>query len=416
MDPSPAGNEIEVVTGNAFGIRSRGQQIESLGEQMIGAAGVLRAIAGNGVPQEGLSIEKIKEVIGEIDEELKLAGERYRPSGAALIVYADALTDVQAQMRLIVPRCQTAWDDYIDARAAYQDANRPLMPWETGTPPLGGGLSPEQEAHNDGVAAAQVRSDDAYDAFTDEGRNFDAAYETWESAFNKAADDIQGATDGGISDGFWDNVDGIVAAVTVVLQWAGIALAVLAFVIGGPIIALAGAIVAVAALALTAYQFGRGDANGWDLALAIVGVIPFGSLAKFSGGFSKGATGFVEGLTGGLATSAGRSTLRTAFSTMPDVFATSRVFGASRFTAFTAAMRGSYESWDLAPRIMGMADAGEMRDALAGSGWGVAGIVTGHYGWIVNAPFTAGKAVFDTIGDLVSAGTVQTWETQLANS
>ena len=65
---------------------------------------------------------------------------------------------------------------------------------------------------------------------------------------------------------------------------------------------------------------------------------------------------------------------------------------------------------------MGMADAGEASQALAGNGWGAAGVVAGHYGWIMNSPFAAGKAVYDEISDLMDAGTVETWETQLAGS
>ena len=282
MEPSPAGHEICVVFGNARGIIDRGRQIEDLGGQMIGAAGVLRAIADNGVAQKGLSIDKIKEVIGEIDEELKLAGERYAPSGSALVTYGNVLDRVQDQMRLIVPRCQSAWDDYEDARSAYRGVNHPLPTDHQAPAPETQGPSQAELDHQQDIGDARRRMNDAYDDFIAEAGRFDGQYETWENAFDAAANGIDEATSGGIKDGFWDNVDGAVDLALTILTWAGVFFAVLAFVIGGPIIALIGAAIAIASLALTIYQVTRGDAGGWDLALAIVGVIPFGSLAKFS--------------------------------------------------------------------------------------------------------------------------------------
>ncbi|MBM7505722.1 hypothetical protein ACFPER_01300 [Agromyces aurantiacus] len=412
MDRSPAGHEISVVTGNASSIKARGREVEELGDQMVGAAGVLRAIADGGVPQHGLSIEKIKEVIGEIDEELKLAGQRYRPSGSALVGYADALAEVQEQMRLIVPRCREAWDDYLAAQAAFQRLDDPLSGPVVPTAGVDGGPSPEQEAHEREVTLARGRADDAYDDFVAEARAFDTQYETWEQAFETAADGLREATDGGISDGFWDDVDGVVAGVLVVLQWAGIVLAVLAFVIGGPIIAALGAIVAVTTLLLTIYQKSRGDAGWLELGVAIVGVIPFGSIAKFAGGFKPGMTGFLDDMVGGLGTAAGRSTISNAITRFPDVYATSRVFQASPFTSFTAAMRGGHSTADMAARLMGIG-FGDESERLLSSGWGAAGHVLGHYGWVVNSPVAAGMGIADAIGDLFTDD-VETWEAQLA--
>ena len=412
MEQSPGGHDIEVVFGNPGGIKARGEQVESLGDQMIGAAGVLRAIADNGVPQKGLSIEKIKEVIGEIDEELKLAGQRYKPSGTALVDYARALEDVQGEMRLIVPRCRTAWDDYETARHSFGSVEGDRPP-ASDEPHTGPGPSPAEE-HQQDVAAARGRMEDAYDEFIAEARQFDTQYQTWEAAFDAATEGIRGATDGGIKDGFWDNVDGIVDGILVVLQWAGIVLAVLAFIVGGPIIAALGAIVAVATLLLTAYAFGRGDKNGWDLALAIVGVIPFGKLAAFSGGGRAGATAMLEGFTGGLGTAAGRATLGTALRELPTGLADAWRAGLS-VPGIASAFKGSSAFDDVANRIMGMGDAAE-GTAAATTGWGAAGLVTGHYGWVLNTPFATGSAIWDFVSGKVEDATVSDWADQLATS
>jgi hypothetical protein len=416
MDPSPEGNEITVVTGNPDGIVNRGEQIESLGDQMIGAAGVLRKIADNGVPQKGLSIEKIKEVIGEIDEELKLAGERYKPTGTALIAYGNTLESVQTEMKRIVPRCQDKWDAYASSRSAFNDVNHPLPSDHAGpapdasTPP---GPTQAESDHQSAINTARGAMEDDYDDFVDEARLFDNEYDTWKTAFDLATDNIGEATDGGIEDGFWDDVDGIVDGILVVLQWAGIVLAVLAFVIGGPIIAALGAIVAIAALVLTLYKAGRGNSSPLEVGLAIVGVIPFGSLAKFSSGFKPGTMGFLDDMVGGLGTSAGRANFSISVRNLPDVFSTSRTFGNGIFTSGADAFRGAAGADNLAARLMGMGNAADSSSAMS-SGWGAAAHVFGHYGWIVNSPYTAATSIYGAI-DGAFGGPVDDWQAQLAS-
>ena len=413
MEQSPAGHEISVVFGNASGIIARGREIEDLGAQMIGAAGVLRAIADDGVAQAGLSIEKIKEVIGEIDEELKLAGERYTPSGSALVDYGTVLDRVQDQMRLIVPRCQSAWDDYASARGGHDSVNHPLPSGYPGPAPgatSAPGPTPEQLEHQQEIATARGRMEDAYDDFIAEAARYDTQFETWEAAFDAASSGIGEATSGGIEDGFWDDVDGVVDGVLVVLQWAGIVLAVLAFVVGGPLIAALGAIAAIAVLALTIYQKARGDAEWWELGIAIVGVIPFGSLAKFSGGFKPGALGFLDDMVGGLGTSAGRSTVVAAVRDFPDLFTAA----GGGFRGFTSAARGSSTFDDIAARLAGMGSNAQLTDAMGRGGWGATGAVAGHYGWIVNSPGAIALTTYDWVSGFGDDQQVETWERQLA--
>ena len=54
---------------------------------MIGAAGVLSAIADGATEEKGRSIERIKEEVGDAHDALKLAGERYKPTGTAMTTY-----------------------------------------------------------------------------------------------------------------------------------------------------------------------------------------------------------------------------------------------------------------------------------------------------------------------------------------
>ena len=129
-------------------------------------------------------------------------------------------------------------------------------------------------------------------------KRFDNDYDHWEAAFDAAAGDIDDTLAGKIEDSFWDDLDGFVAGLVKVLQVAGMILAVAALIIGGPIVAAIAAVVAVLTLVLTIYQYVRNDAGKLDLALAIVGVIPFGSVGKLAQG-KAGVMPFVADIAGG---------------------------------------------------------------------------------------------------------------------
>ena len=62
------GHRVEVLEGNAQGVIDRGKEIEDLGEQMIGAADVLREIGDGAGEERGRSIEKIRDEVGDAHE------------------------------------------------------------------------------------------------------------------------------------------------------------------------------------------------------------------------------------------------------------------------------------------------------------------------------------------------------------
>lgn len=416
MENSPKGREIIVVTGDADRIKTRGEEIKDLGAQMIGAAGVLKAMADGSDGQEGLSIEKIREVVGDIHVELKLAGERYEPTGQAMITYGNALETAKTDLQVHVTNCTTYWSEVLQARGALWDVqtSAPL-----GSPFL---VTPEQEdaqeQHEQDLTDARSAASEAYTTWQGEAVLFDDDYDTWRAAFDAAADSIEDATDGGVSDGFWDNVDGIVDDVLVVLQYVGIALAILAFVVGGPIIAALGAIVALATFALTMYKAGRGNASGWEIAFAIIGIIPFGSLAKFAGGAKAGTLGMLDDMVGGLGTSAGRANVFGAIGDIPTNWASAGAAGSNFFGRFSSAAGGSSSLDDIAARLMGFNTARESADALTtgNGGWGVAAHVFGHYGWVVNSPGQLAQVGIGALLENRRTSTVDTWEAQLAAS
>lgn len=265
---SPAGREIIELHGDPGTIRRRGSQIISMGSRMISGADFLQSLSDQTDDQRGEAVGKLREIVGETHHELRRAGKMYKPTGTVLVDYANALADCLPRVKSAVDTCEIRWQSY-QSSPGYLDGQRPT--W--GAPDAG---TPEAEADAADDAAKQRR----YDSFISGAQVFDREMDTWEDAFDTAVDSIGTILDGGIQDSFWDNVDGFVAGVLVILQWAGIILAIAAIIIGGPIIALLGAIAGVLTLALTIYQFTRGDTGLTQLLLAVVGVIPFGSMGK----------------------------------------------------------------------------------------------------------------------------------------
>lgn len=396
---SPKGRRIEWIEGNPSDIETRGNQIVDLGDQMVGSAGVLKAVADGATGMEGLSVEKLKDVIGDVHEELKLAGERYSPTGHALTKYASSLEEVQTGLRSIVDDAEHYWQQY-GSLPGYIDGQRPAI----GMPSPG---SPESTELAEDDQAKQA----AYDKWEEKAEAFDAKYDTWESAFEDATNSIGEATDGGISDSWKDNVAGFADVALDVLAVAGIILAVLAIIIGGPLIAVLGAIVALATLALTLYMKAYGRADWGDVAWAVVGVLPIGKLGKFAEGGSEGMKAFMKGFVAA-----------DEFGDLAGVFRTG--FNSGGLTALSRFGNGATEVWNFQRatplgwgetlgRYMGFGSAEELAEAGARSnGW--ADILSGH--WDVNIKTTVANSV--QLYDLLSGDEppVDSWREQLAQN
>lgn len=281
MDTSPAGRWITTLDGDAGTIEKRGTEITSLGRQMRDGATFLKGLADQTDGQRGKAVDKLREIIGDTYDVLGQAGDLYRPTGPVLVTYAKALADVQPKVDASCHSCESLWESY-QAAPGYRHGDRPF--WD----------KPDADDADavDGAADADAAKQSAYDDFVAEARVWDAHVDTWEDAFDTAAAGIGDAMAGTIKDGFWDNVDGFVGGVLKVLQVVGIIIAIAAIIIGGPIVALIGAVVGVLTLALTAYQYIRGDTGLTQLIIAVIGVIPIGSLGKLFQG-SAGRLAFL---------------------------------------------------------------------------------------------------------------------------
>lgn len=279
MERSPKGRDIGTLDGDPGSIITRGNEIRTLGDKMLTSATALENLVNDQGDQQGKAIEKVREIVGDTYQTLRQAGQLYQPVGPVLIDYGTALDDCQPKVNAAASAACDSWALYVgnDGGAAIASP--------------GSDATDEQKAQFDkDVAAADAAKQSLLSNFHEDAAAFDTEYDTWETAFDAAVDGFTEAFDGKIKDGFWDNLDGFVSTVLKVLEIAGIILAIAGLIIGGPLIGLIGAAIAVVTLALTAYQVLRGDAGVGKLVMAIIGVIPVGKL----GALAKGKAGFVE--------------------------------------------------------------------------------------------------------------------------
>lgn len=269
MDPTPNDHlEIIELAGNAADIEARGREIERLGEQMQAAAGVLADIE-LGAQTRGKSLDSIKEVVGDAASDLRTAGERYQPSGTALRRYGEALGTAQRSITGMLPELEQLWTAYTTERSNWEVSQQ--LP------------DPEPGASTEDRTTWQDVQDKRA-LWEGKAEEYEQSYSTWWSAYEDARKDIKAANDDGVEDNWVDNHLDLLNFVLDVLSYAGIALAIVACIVGGPFILLA-AIVGLAALALTIVKVAGGHGNGFDIAMAAIGVFPFGKAA----GLFKGA-------------------------------------------------------------------------------------------------------------------------------
>ncbi|GAB6856307.1 hypothetical protein [Microbacterium xylanilyticum] len=270
MDRTPtAGKHYEITTiaGDAYAIERRGLEIESLGEQMIASSDIIAKMK-LGAECRGKSLDALKDDIEDVEGDLRKAGERYKPSGTAFVNYARTLDKVQTRLNTLMPEIETAWTAYTTAAGSY-DHDSKLPPPKEGDPPA-----------DDRTTQGDV--DTARAAWEAKAVEYEHQYDSWWGAYEQARKDIKSANDNGVHDSFWDDALPFLEALGTILSYAGIVLAVLACIIGGPFI-LIGAIVGLAALAVTVWKVSCGRGTALDIVMAAVGVFPFGkafALAK----------------------------------------------------------------------------------------------------------------------------------------
>lgn len=324
---APGGTLIDRLDGDPEGVQTRGQQIVDLGSDMAASWTLLRRLVDDGAAMESLTIERLREVAGEVGDDLDKAAKLYDAVGPVILHYGRALATAQPKIDALVADLEELWRQYHalreDADTAQDDADAaarnvphkpdPGAPAFREMPTLPVGRSPYEAAKSQydkasadsaaasaAAAAARKLADDMRDEWEQKAARYDEAWDSWHDAFEQAAENIKEGFAGKIEDSFSDDLRDFLGKLYDVLAVAGIVLGVLAILVGGPLVLALAGIVAVLTLAVALTRKLAFDDGSWlDVAFAAVGVIPFLGPAVRGGG--------------GLFSAAGRAGLKTAW-------------------------------------------------------------------------------------------------------
>jgi hypothetical protein len=296
---SPEGrNPLVVLEGSHSDIWTRGDQLVTLGGQMDRTATSLKLIS-DGTTQISEAVDKVRETAGEVHGDLTKAATRYADTGAVLRTYADALEAAQNRLTPLVEEIEekslavkTAQDDENSARAKVNDYDTTWI-WET------------EATDTQKTAAATALSEAESAASTAEGDldglwdTYDTHFGIWSDAYDSAVSGIHDAIEAADNNDFW--LDDAADILLDVLGAVAIVLVVVALFVAAPLAAVLLAVVAVISvisLIATIYKAARGNANAVDVAIAVVGIIPFAKPAmvalKAGGRFTTVAKTFTR--------------------------------------------------------------------------------------------------------------------------
>lgn len=360
---SPKGRPVDAVTGDPNDISERGAQIVRLGDAMSQATDLLTRLVADGADMEGQAVDKLREASDEVTAELGKAASLYVEVGPHVRTYGDQLGEIQPRMVSHAEAATQYWSTLQMREDELSDARSRPVDYPDDDPD-GSGADAADRRHAESVADAQSDRDSAFAFWKQAADDFDADYDAWEAAFDAAVAGVRAGTSGSIKDSWRDNLDGLVDFALKVLQVAGIVLAVLALVVGGPIVGILTLVVSVLTLVGTAWQYARGDASLVDLGFAIIGVIPFGHFGAFrSGGFAAG----MRSWTGLSSMSVGDDVARWGLAAMGD----DGLSVAQRLNP----VRWASDMRALAPEAGYVTSLGGLADDLLGDDWEYATVV-----------------------------------------
>ncbi|MDQ7878602.1 DUF308 domain-containing protein [Microbacterium sp. QXD-8] len=271
---TPAGTLIEKLRGDAGDVQTRGQQIVDLASDMSSAWNLISRLVDDGADMEGKSIEKLRELCGKVSSDLSEAAELYDAVGPHILTYGKELETSKGVIDPLVADLLDLWEEYYNlSRTA--DTAEGAVPNE----PDDDADADEQSAYDTASANADEKRGLAtakHADWVEKAGEYDTAWDSWFEAFDTAAKNIREGVSGKIEDDWKDDLRGALDFLANVLAVAGIVLAVLAIVVGGPIIMALAAIVAVATLAVAlTRKLAFDDGSWWDVAFGVIGVIPF---------------------------------------------------------------------------------------------------------------------------------------------
>ncbi|WP_159791774.1 hypothetical protein [Puerhibacterium puerhi] len=260
----------EPVPGDPDTVAAVGQEYGDVAQAIRTAASRLEAIAAAAAEGGADFLEAIREKATTVAQDVGKAEERYDETGAALVTYAGALRDAQREASAALQKAGGARQAVHEAQARRDQYSDPAV----------------QESLPDAVTRVQLAEDDlagAQGALQAAQSDLDEAVAARDSAARTAAAVVRGVIEAdGLNDGWWQDVRGVVNAITdavgKIAAVAGILALVLCWVPG-----LGQALAAIALIA-GAISFigetlklvnGEGDWVSWGLGL--LGLVTFGA-------------------------------------------------------------------------------------------------------------------------------------------
>ncbi|MFT4157365.1 MAG: hypothetical protein QM630_05470 [Microbacterium sp.] len=371
---SPGGHQIQVVSGDPVAIKVRGTQISDLAANMRNSATLMRNLVENGAEMTGDAIDKLAALSKEVYGDLARGGDLYAAVALYIIGYARNLEASQSSMTTIIEDLCDRWDEYRRMADAADAASFERPEYPTGDDAADETLRKQAEQERDEAAkAASDRADAARAAWDDRAREYDIEWDSWHSAFTSAAQGIRDDMQGKIEDSWNDDLGGFLDFMADVLAVAGIILAVLSIIVGGPLIAALAGIVAVLTLAVALTRAIRGEGSWVDVVFGVIGVIPFiGPAARGLRAFGSApaGTGFLARITPAAGWSAW-SRQTDVVRSFPDF--TARLFAGHSLTEFTTLTSGTaigVETLEMVGKIWSaqFGIAGAIKDS-AGGAW-----------------------------------------------
>lgn len=303
------GFRLQTIDGTPDTIQSRGEHYNAVAAMIEKVVSELGKLAKR-QKYRSEALDVIRESSGELSTDLEKVQRRYEKSGPVLVTYAKALRRAQnTTVDPLVTDIQQAHHAHTEAAAAQRTAERDLeslehvWPWED--QPTSSELRIARNEVSDARTDATAKASTLNELWV----SFESGYDTWENAYDTAVTDLEKAYEAsGVDDEWWEDLlDGLIAVVTVI---AAIAVVVALFV-AAPIAAVLLAIATIAsvialAATLTLAFAGSNRVSGWDIAFAIIGVVPF------LGAFAKGIRGGLRPMASLTRASGARTTSRAA--------------------------------------------------------------------------------------------------------
>lgn len=291
---TPAGRTIIKLAGNPDGLADSATTLKDMGETVTQVCRTLTRI-DKGEGSRSDRVDMLKEHAGKCAKEMGKVQEIYSKTGIAIAEYQIHLDDDVSKTKTIH---QTAVDLLPKVNAAEENlrtAQTQQSSLQNTEPDPNADQQKVAKEHQDAADAVTDASgaltrlreqlDELKTQFDDAARDLDDAAKVAKSKIREAIDNSPA------KDSFWDNISSILKVLKTILEIAAIVVAIVGIFCTGGLILMIGAAIAGATLLVDAMLMKSGRASWGDIAMDIVGVVPFGKVLKGAKAGYKAANG-----------------------------------------------------------------------------------------------------------------------------